>query len=949
MDDDLNHLSFSYREIKSYFSYGGDDILILSHYNAFLSQFDNCLFAAPLPNTKFPISPKDFLLKEALLRDKDLKLDLDKREVLCILDSNEENFYNGKSYSNKCVISLGGISRYAINPSSDLLFVVFSNNILCVYSLLSDKQNWIYLHLLSALKINNNNNNVNTICVSENNDVCFGLMEGTVLVYNNNKFNHSFKLKNSTITLIKCFKSEKLFICNKLGDLYLYDKAKKAKLAYFQDHTTYVKSLNYIVTKDNEIGLITLDNDNIINLWSLSGRVDKTSKGEDLVVNVSSKNEPIIPFKRIIKHENITSIEVVSGKLTEELDSKRKGSWMLLIIEESGKLYYLDPIDESVLHKNTIMYGFGLVKKVDVTKEMIMLLSLNGTIIVYDKLFNLVKLFLSNFNNLFQFILVPSSNDLRSKDQEEIEEEFDLENSEDLEIEMEKTVQTNVRNYYEYSLLWYNKYAINNEMMIILIGDEVLRILLLNNTNEFIPLGLYNTSQTHKDVITTIHYNKEENLLLSGSKDKLIILWDLSKLIQLKLINTINVVTSVLMIARPNNTVDVISSNDNIINLYTVKLNDLKSELYGLCGEIVLNNKIDEKSEGVGDVNADKSNHTSVVHKTNINYLSSSHNQKYISSCSSDKLIVIHYSNNLIVKGKCIGHRKSVLYTKFMKLTKTLISTSMDQTIRIWNLSNFTNIKILQGHNNSVMKVVPLDNNLQLLSCGLDGYVKLWNLPTSECIQTLNNHENDKIWDIDLHNNLLYSISNNLIVVYEDSSKEERRLKALKDHEEEIVTSQINSLMLENNFRESLTLSIKLNNIKLTNDILQKFRNKVIFQGQKLENDPVDYVIEGIREGDEKLLNNLIGFIKIWITNRKDYLLANVFINKLLKEVKLEQLLKVEGLLETIDFLLYNLSHHQNRLTNLQEKSYLMDMLTHDNTLSELNTNAVNEVLYNSK
>lgn len=121
-------------------------------------------------------------------------------------------------------------------------------------------------------------------------------------------------------------------------------------MAYFQDHTTYVKSLNYIITKENEIGVITLDNDNIINLWSLSTRVDKSGKSEDLVINVNSKNEPIIPFKRIIKHENITSIEVVTGKLNEEIDSKKKGSWLLLIIEESGQLYYLDPINESVIH-----------------------------------------------------------------------------------------------------------------------------------------------------------------------------------------------------------------------------------------------------------------------------------------------------------------------------------------------------------------------------------------------------------------------------------------------------------------------------------------------------------------------------------------------------------------------------------------------------------------------
>lgn len=160
------------------------------------------------------------------------------------------------------------------------------------------------------------------------------------------------------------------------------------------------------------------------------------------------------------------------------------------------------------------MYGFGLVKRVDFTKDMIMLLSLNGTVLLYDKCFNLIKSFLSNFNNLFQFILVPSNNSEKLKDPEDSDEEFDLDDPEDAQAEIEKDLQVHIRNYYEYSLFWYNKYSINYKLMIILIGDEVLRVLLLNSTNEFIPLGLHNTSHTHKDVITTIHYNRESNEII---------------------------------------------------------------------------------------------------------------------------------------------------------------------------------------------------------------------------------------------------------------------------------------------------------------------------------------------------------------------------------------------------------------------------------------------------
>ncbi|UKJ90574.2 transducin-like G-protein beta [Theileria orientalis] len=987
MDSDANYLVSFYKETSRYFSYGGDSLIVLPNLNSFISQYDDCLYAVPLQNLNDSSSLVESLLRDEFLDEIDPN-EKNKREILCILDSNEDNLYNGTKYSNRCVVALGGISRYIVNPPSDQLIVVFSNNVMCVYSLLSDKKDWLYLSLISSIKINNNNKGISSICVN-NNDILIGLMDGTVLFYQNGKFKNSYRINSSPITLLKPFKREKLFLCNRDGDVYLYDYVKRVRLANFKDHTALVKSLHYIVTKDNEIGLITLDNDNIIDMWSISGGSTtanhKASKDEeDDILVFGGKEKMVRPFKRLIKHDNIVSVIVVTSKLSDDVERKKKGSWVLLIIEESGKMYYEDPTDQSVILKNEVMYGFGLVKSVDYTKELIVLLSLNGTVLIYDHSFKLIKSLMSNFNNLFQFSLINptvstpgTSVNSNSNDNDDIyidvdntdngSDEGSLNHNEMDERQPEvahsaKESYEEVNSYYEYSKSWYNKHRKRkngSKLMVVLTGDDVIRILLLNQLNEFIPLGLKNTRQTHKEVVTTIYHDHQNDLLLSGSKDKLIILWDMKRLVQLKLINTIYIVTSLLLVAKLSNSnmVDIVCSNNNIINLYSTKLSF---------------DGTDSKSiKQLGDMNkeVDKSTHTSVVHKTNINYLGISHNKKYISSCSNDKVIVVHNANNLIVKGRCIGHKKSVLYVKFMKMTRTLVSSSMDQTIKIWNLSDFTNVKTLQGHTNSIMKILALDNNVQLISCGLDGFVKLWNVPNSDCVQTLSSHDSQAVWDIEVDNNKLYSVSNNLIVVSEDASGEMMKKKVLEDKNEEIVTSQINSLLLKDDYKESLVLSIRLNNIKLTNSIILKLTNKLLFDPEfqikgdgdeekvvgegsvdSREEDVYDYLINRIKEEKEEeerkqLLRNLLNFIKTWVTNRKNYYTANVLLNKILRSLKLDELFKVEGLLETVEFLLHNLSNHQTRLSNLQEKSYLLDIIAQHNPVS-VNTNVINDVLY---
>lgn len=67
-----------------------------------------------------------------------------------------------------------------------------------------------------------------------------------------------------------------------------------------------------------------------------------------------------------------------------------------------------------------------------------------------------------------------------------------------------------------------------------------------------------------------------------------------------------------------------------------------------------------------------------------------------VASVGSDKIVVIYAAENLIVKGECVGHRRSIVSVAFTRINKTAISSSVDATIKIWNLNDFSCIKTLQ-------------------------------------------------------------------------------------------------------------------------------------------------------------------------------------------------------------------------------------------------------------
>jgi U3 small nucleolar RNA-associated protein 13 len=150
------------------------------------------------------------------------------------------------------------------------------------------------------------------------------------------------------------------------------------------------------------------------------------------------------------------------------------------------------------------------------------------------------------------------------------------------------------------------------------------------------------------------------------------------------------------------------------------------------------------------------------AHEKDINALVVAPNDKLCASASQDKTIKIwsldllnRHSKNptLQLQATLKGHKRGVWAVAFSPVDRVLASASGDGTVRVWSLggetgdAGFACIRSFEGHTASVLRVAFVNSGLQLISGGADGLLKLWALrgQNSACVATFERHR-DKVW-----------------------------------------------------------------------------------------------------------------------------------------------------------------------------------------------------------
>ena len=260
---------------------------------------------------------------------------------------------------------------------------------------------------------------------------------------------------------------------------------------------------------------------------------------------------------------------------------------------------------------------------------------------------------------------------------------------------------------------------------------------------------LVNTLTGHSDGVDSLAISPDGKILVSGSGDKSIKIWNLPTG---KLKSTLTGHSSGVnyLAITPDAKTLVSASWDDTIKIWNLPTGKLKSTLtghsngvYSLAispnGKILVSGSGDKKIK-IWNLQTGKLKSTLTGHSNWVSSLAISPDSKILVSGSYDKSIKIWNLLTGNLESTLTGHSNWVHSVAISPNGKTLVTGSADNTIKIWNLQTGKLKFTLTGHSGWVRFVTISPDGQTLVSGSWDNTIKIWNLATGELKSTLTGH-----------------------------------------------------------------------------------------------------------------------------------------------------------------------------------------------------------------
>ncbi|KAH3672193.1 hypothetical protein WICMUC_004422 [Wickerhamomyces mucosus] len=317
------------------------------------------------------------------------------------------------------------------------------------------------------------------------------------------------------------------------------------------------------------------------------------------------------------------------------------------------------------------------------------------------------------------------------------------------------------------------------------------------------------------------------------------------------------------------------------------------------------------------------SEYTRRAHEKDINSLDISPNDEFFATASYDKTGKVWDLESGETIGILKGHKRGLWDIKFCKYDKVLITASGDKTVKLWSLKEFTCLKTFEGHTNSVQKVEFLNKENQIISTGADGLIKIWDVSLGECLKTYDEHAN-RIWALIVKNNGEEFITADADGVFqfwvdntdEINAKEEEESK-LRVEQEQSLQNYINS----GNWGEAFLLALTLDQPMRLYNVLKSSISANISE-EFILGEEIDSQL--IKLNDDQIIL-LFKRIRTWNVNSKFFQVSQKLIRSLLKNLSIDKLIEIPGLIPLIEAIIPYNERHFSRLDDLVEQSFILD------------------------
>lgn len=298
-----------------------------------------------------------------------------------------------------------------------------------------------------------------------------------------------------------------------------------------------------------------------------------------------------------------------------------------------------------------------------------------------------------------------------------------------------------------------------------------------------------------------------------------------------------------------------------------------------------------------------------------------------------------------------------------------VLTGSGDKTVKIWSLTDYSCLRTFEGHTNSVLKVLwipvvePTDSStsntsrrpLQIASAGGDGLVKVWDANTGEVCCTLDNHV-DRVWALTVNpeNGMLVSGGGDSVVTFwKDTTSSTTAATAAASTQRVEQEQQLQNYIHHGSYREAIVLALELNH---------PARLLTLLQNVTATSPPEEGSLSGVKAVDEVVANLSGGQLLIlmqrlrdWNINARTAVIAQRILGVIVRSYSAAKLagLKGRGWKEVLEVLRVYTERHYRRIEELVDESYLVEytlgemeeVMGNDIRMGEPTTNGDHDVI----
>ncbi len=251
----------------------------------------------------------------------------------------------------------------------------------------------------------------------------------------------------------------------------------------------------------------------------------------------------------------------------------------------------------------------------------------------------------------------------------------------------------------------------------------------------------------HTKPVLSVSFNRDGNLLASGSEDKAIYIWD---------VNSFEIVYSI---------------ENNYFPIQALQFAQ-ENQILAACGPDI------KLMSFNGELLKTFSGNTTHIWSFDFN----AETDKIVSGSYATKIRVWNYTTGETLFN-LEGHEKSTLPVCFSHDGKYIVSGSLDQTVRIWNAVTGEEIRNMNKHSDNIYSVKFHPGGKYFASASGDKTIRLWDFSTGEVIKSYIGHDKE-VMDIDFSPDGKHLIScsyDNTIILWETISG--NKLYSFIDHE----------------------------------------------------------------------------------------------------------------------------------------------------------------------